>query len=117
MNMIDECDTATATNVVKSVNIMVALRWITLAWNKVRSETIIKCFMKAGVLDDTLEVITLDQADCSGDPFATIDQDAELQKLIEQTGGSNHGCTPQQFVSGDDDLLQFVWEWMTRTGR
>ena len=36
------------------------------------------------------------------DPFADIDEDLELQHLIEQTGCEN--CTPQEFISGDDDL-------------
>ena len=72
MSKIDECDLAT--DVVKSVNVLVALRWVALAWNEVRSDTITKCFRKAGVLNDVLEVGGLDHvgADGSVDPFADI---------------------------------------------
>ena len=102
VSKIDECDLAT--DVVKSVSVLVALRWVVLAWNEVKSETITKCFRKAGVLNDTLDVVGLDRAGADGseDPFAAIDQDLELQCLIEQTGSET--CTPQEFISGDDDL-------------
>ena len=65
MSKIDECDLAT--NVVKSVNVLVALRWvalawIALAWIEVKSDTITKCFRKVGVLNDVFEVVGLDHA-------------------------------------------------------
>ena len=102
MSKIDECDLAT--DVVKSVNVLVALRWVALVWNEVKSDTITKCFRKAGVLNDVLEVVGLDHAGADGsvDPFADIDENLELQHLIEQTGCES--CTPQEFISGDDDL-------------
>lgn len=55
-------------------------------------------------LNDVLEVVSLDRAGADGsvDPFADIDEDLELQHLIEQTGCES--CTPQEFISGDDDL-------------
>ena len=102
VSKIDECDLAT--DLVKSVNILFALRWLALAWNEVKSDTITKCFRKAGVLNDVLEVVGLDHAGADGsvDPFADIDEDLELQHLIEQTRCENY--TPQEFISGDDDL-------------
>ena len=102
VSKIDECDLAT--DVVKSVNILVALRWVALAWNEVKSDTITKCFRKAGVLNDVLEVVGLDHAGADGsvDPFADIDENLELQHVIEQTGCESY--TPQEFISGDDDL-------------
>ena len=102
VSKIDECDQAT--DVMKSVNVLVALRWVAQAWNEVKSDTITKCFRKAGVLNDVLEVVGLDQAGADGsvDPFADIDEDFELQYLIEQT--RSESCTPREFISGDDDL-------------
>ena len=43
---IDECDKAS--DVAASVNILIAVRWVAQAWSKVKSETISKCFRKAG---------------------------------------------------------------------
>ena len=102
VSKIDECDQAT--DVMKSVNVLVALRWVAQAWNEVKSDTITKCFRKAGVLNDVLEVVGLDQAGADGsvDPFADIDEDFELQYLIEQT--RSESCTPREFISGDDAL-------------
>ena len=86
VSKIDECDLAT--DVVKSVSILVALRWVALTWNEVKSDTITKCFRKAGVLNDVLEVVGLDHAGADGsvDPCADIDEDLELQHPIEQIG-------------------------------
>ena len=82
VSKIDECETAS--DVVKSVNILVALKWVALAWHEVKPETITKCFRKAGILDNVLGVVGLDGADGSQDPFAEIDKDLEMQHLIEQ---------------------------------
>ena len=100
MSKIDECDLAT--DVVKSVTILVALRWVALAWSEAKPETNTKCLRKAGILNDGLDVVGLDSADGSVDPFAALDGVLDLQHLIEQTGSES--CTPQEFVGGDDDL-------------
>ena len=54
LSKIEECETAS--DVVKSVNILIAIRWVAQAWSKVKAETICKCFRKAGVLDATMLV-------------------------------------------------------------
>ena len=114
VSKIDECDLAT--DVVKSVNILVALRWVALAWNEVKSDTITKCFRKAGALNDVLEVVGLDHAGADGsvDPFADIDEDLELQHLIEQTDvriALHKSPLVAMMIS------QFVLKWMMKTGR
>ena len=48
LSKIDECETAS--EVVKSVNILIAIRWVAMAWSCVREETITKCFRKAEFL-------------------------------------------------------------------
>ena len=114
VSKIDECETASG--VVKSVNILVALRWVALAWHEVKPETITKCFRKAGILDNVLDVVGLDGADGSVDPFVEVDEDLEMQDLIEETGSGNSSCTIKEFVSGDGISL-FVLKWMMTTGR
>ena len=49
---IEEC--STASDVVKSVNLLMAIRWVACAWNTVSPDTISKCFKKGGVLDGGL---------------------------------------------------------------
>ena len=62
-----------AYKVVKSVSVLLACRWVADAWHKVSSETITKCFRKAGeVLDSNFQVVT---GDISLDeyPFAELE--------------------------------------------
>ena len=73
----DECDTAS--DIVKSVNLLVAIRWIALAWSEITPDTIVKCFRKAGILDAELDVVYRND-----DPFLEIDERMELDKLIEK---------------------------------
>ena len=52
---IEECPNAT--EIVKSVTVLHALRWVAEGWKCVKSDTIQKCFVKAGILG----VVTLFQ--------------------------------------------------------
>lgn len=70
LSKIDECDSAS--DVVKSVDILVAIRWVALAWSQVTAETVTKCFRNAGVLDRELDVITRGIEEDS-DPFLEAD--------------------------------------------
>ena len=98
ISKIDECDKAS--DVVKSLNILIAIRWVALAWSQVTTDTISKCFRKAGILDKELDVICRDIDD--QDPFLEADKLLELGTLIEKT--SHGGCSTDEFVRGDDDL-------------
>ena len=75
---IDECDTDT--DVADSVNILVAIRWITKAWLAVKETTICKCFRKAGILDSTLNVVSCDLDD--KDPSLATDESMALQDSL-----------------------------------
>jgi len=92
LSKIDECDSAS--DVVKSVNILVAIRWVAIAWSQVTAETIMNCFRKAGILDRELDVVSLGIEDDS-DPFFEADERTELEDLIEKTGDGS--CTVDEF--------------------
>ena len=89
---------------VKSANILVALRWVAQGWHKVKPDTITKCFGKAGILNNVLVVVGLDGADGLLHPFPEIDVDLEMQHLIEQTESGSSSCSVKEFVSRDGDL-------------
>ena len=46
ISKIDECDTAS--EVIKSVNILQAIRWVAQAWEAVSKDTLSKCFQESG---------------------------------------------------------------------
>ena len=49
LSKIEEC--TTAREIVKSVTIPKAIRWVSRAWENVTPDTIRKCFCKAGILN------------------------------------------------------------------
>ena len=79
LSKIEECETAS--DVVQSVNILIAMRYVAQAWSKVKVETICKCFRKAGVLDATMDFVACGEED--DDPFLEADASLELQGLID----------------------------------
>ena len=84
---IDEFDTTS--DVSKSVNILTAIKWVANAWDMVKPETISKCFRNAGILSDSMGVITRglnENDDSNDDPFLESDQCLiGLQTLIDKT--------------------------------
>ena len=96
---IDECDSAS--DVCKSVNVLVAIRWVEKAWSLVKEETIRKCFRKAGVLVSTLSVVVRDEQD----PFLAMDESVlKLKDLIDVTMTSHQACSVEEYVSGENSL-------------
>ena len=104
LSKIDECENASA--VVKSVNILihVAIRWMATAWSQVREETIAKCFRKAGILNDSLDVITCPIMADDSHPFLEVDERLEIQSLIDKTMPTGKGCSVEEYLKGDNDL-------------
>ena len=76
ISKIDEVDKAS--DVVKWVDLLSAIRWVALAWSHVTADTISKCFRKAGILNTDLDVICRDGDD--NDLFLQADN---LLDLIE----------------------------------
>ena len=67
-----------------------------------------KCFRKAGILDQSFEVVRV--AVSTEDPFLDLDNvddmledDGEIQALVEQMGVANP-CTTNDLAMIDDDL-------------
>ena len=109
LSKIEECETAS--DVVQSVNILIAIRWVVQAWSKVKAETICKCFRKAGVLDATMDVVARGEED--DDPFLEADKSLELQGLSDKTmQSSQEKCMLEEYV-----ILQFAWIFKAKIGR
>ena len=101
---IEEC--SSASEVVKSLTVLHATRWIAQAWSEVRPETIKKCFRKAGVLSESFQVISRNEEE---DPFRDLDEDMgqlagddELQCMTEQLHIENF-CSADEMIALEED--------------
>ena len=98
-------DNATkATDVTSSINVLIAIRWVALAWKEVKGTTIIKCFKKAGILSDTLDIQESTCICSSEDPFEDVDEAASLAPLISAAMGTQDACSVSDYVNGDSEL-------------
>ena len=84
-----------ASEVVSSVNVLMAIRWVALAWGEVKETTIIKCFKNAGIPNDVVEVT-------SEDPFQDVDERMSLSSLISTAMGSLDLYSVEEYVQGDN---------------
>ena len=98
---IDQCDTAS--EVANSINILAAVRWVALAWREVKPETISKCFRKAGILEDGMDVAARGN-DAENDPFLESDACMELESLIEKTVPSEQRCSLAEYLQGEEEV-------------
>ena len=107
LSKIEECNTAS--EVVQSVTILNAVRWVAQAWEKVTPETIKKCFRKAGILNREFQIVArVSESDDDEDPFVELDSGnsdmEDLENLISQVQDGDSSCSVEEFVSGDSDL-------------
>ena len=92
-----------ATDVTQSINVLIAIRWVSLAWREVKASTIIKCFKRGRILNDTLD---LHDCICTSDddPFEDLDEATSLAPLITSTMGTQGTCSVSEYINGDNDL-------------
>ena len=70
-----------ASQIVKSVNLLMAVRWMVNAWDEVRGDVISKCFRHVGMYPSTMDL------DDDDDPFAgekLLDLEALVQKMSKK---------------------------------
>ena len=75
-----------------------AIRWIKVAWEQVKSSVIVKCFKHCGAIPG-------DTTEDEQDPFADIAADtAVLGELVSRMQGE---ITANEYGSADDDLSTY----------
>ena len=86
----------TVSSIVKTVDVLMAIRWIKQAWEEVKPQTIAKCFRQCGAIP---------QEQSDEDPFAGLDDEddatARLEELVDQLGSD---ITTDEYMAADDDL-------------
>ena len=81
LSKIDETNDS-ASQIVKSVSVLKAIRWVAEAWDSVKEETIMKCFRKSGITGTTFSVVSRSYED--EDPFDDVEAQEELHNLVDQ---------------------------------
>lgn len=89
-----------ASEVCKSITVLVAIRWVAMAWALVQEEMVRKCFRKAGVLQSNLSVVERSEQD----PFLEADECGALQDLISTTMSSDESCEVGDYLTGENSL-------------
>ena len=99
LTKIDTC--STATEVVNSITILHAIRWVAEVWKS--ALTIKKCFRKAGILDKDFCVVK--EKVLEEDPFRDLDpqveeeeEDTDLLELMVYVNGDNH-CSVDTYLN------------------
>ena len=98
---IEEC--STASDVVKSVNLLMAICWVAHAWNTVSPDTISKCFKKGGVLDSGMDVVNRGIEE-EIDPFDVLDAESQLRDLISRAMPAKDICTVEEYINVEDSV-------------
>ena len=91
-----------ATEVTSSINILVAIQWVALAWKEVKESTIIKCFKAGGILNDTFDI--QERICTSEDAFEDVDETISLTPLISAAVGTIDACSTSKYIYGDNEL-------------
>ena len=87
-------DKKTASEIVKEVDVLKAIRWVKEAWNQVDEETIRKCFRKCGFSTKVCEIESNDQID------------TEFEELVCRIDGD----TSSAYYIDADDMVLFCRE-------
>ncbi|XP_014260374.1 tigger transposable element-derived protein 6 [Cimex lectularius] len=85
---------SSAQEVVKSINVLMAVMWVKSAWDAVIASTINNCFKKAGFLNDGLDNSSVERL--IGDEITSLGELIEL---------SNMTMDAREFVQNDSNLM------------
>ena len=87
----------TASEIVKSVNLLMAIQWGKQAWDEICQDTIAKCFNKVGLVPGANTI----EGNDDDDPFQGEDM-LSLEELCKKLG--KESTAPKEFVNTDEEL-------------
>ena len=95
-------DGVNASTISKSVDILLAIRWIKQAWELVTADTVKNCFRQCGISPES------GRSAQSEDPFADLDTETkhmdDLDELVEEL---HCGLTGDEYVNAEDGLTTY----------
>lgn len=105
-------------DIIKSITILKAIRWISDAWDNVSAYTIQMCFCKAGMLIKQYEVTThcYNSHETSHDNLDDSVAITDLDNLIHQLNCTDERCSVDEYINVDcglpvcQDIFNETWE-------
>ena len=104
---------SSASEVLQSVNVLLAIRWVTEARKNVSETTIKKYFRKAGILRHDFSVVS-SLIPAASDPFSDIDSCdldesgdgccEELAELIHRIQGPENACSVSELLASESEI-------------
>ena len=92
----------TASQIVKSISVLMAIRWVAEAWDLLQEETIRKCFTKSGITGSGFSVVHQLYED--EDPFDDVEAQKELHELLDRISSSDTKCPVEEYIDGEGDV-------------
>ena len=92
----------TASQIVKSISVLMAIRWVAEAWDSVQEETIRKCFTQSGITGSGFSVVHQLYED--EDPFDDVEAQEELHELLDRISPSDTNCPVEEYIDGEGDV-------------
>ena len=115
-----------ASEIVKSINVLMAIEWGRQAWNDVRQSTITKCFQKTGLYprDEPIEdnpfegeelanlktIMDRIHAECSVEEYVSYDDDTAICAGLIDPSNPNWRSKVRNELLDDDPDVQFISE-------
>ena len=95
----------TASQIVKSISVLMAIRWVAEAWDSVQEETIRKCLTKSGITGSGFSVHRLYEDE---DPFDDVKAQEELHELLDRISPSDTNCPVEEYIDGEGDVPTYM---------
>ena len=102
----------TASQIAKSISVLMAIRWVAEAWDSFQEESIRKCFTKSGITGSGFSVIHRLYAD--EDPFDDVEAQEELHELLDRISPSDTNCPVEEYIDREGDVptcMQYNNNW------
>ena len=92
----------TASQIVKSISVLMAIRWVAEVWDSVQEETIRKCFTKSGITGSDFSVVRRLYEDET--PFDDVEAQEKLHELLDRISPLDTNCPVEEYINGEGDV-------------
>ena len=93
----------TAWQIVKSISVLMAIRWVAEAWDSVQEETIRNALQSPELLGP-VSLLFIDYNYEDEDPFDDVEAQEELHELLDRISPSDTNCPVEEYIDREGDV-------------